>query len=160
MNTESRFTREQLDQMLSDAKRLAALHPILGRDVACHVAALCCEVENLYGGIHGDQWSVDQWREEYRQLLSVCEEHVAELNRRGTALQRIAMLADTMSPVHYTGPGQPVVNGWRVAEAMREVAIDVIGTEPTCDSCGGEGQVQLADEGGNRMWWSCPACNP
>ena len=43
-----RFTREQLDSMLSDAKRLASVYPLLGRDVACHVAALCCEVENLY----------------------------------------------------------------------------------------------------------------
>lgn len=39
-------------------------------------------------------------------------------------------------------------------------ANDVIGSEPICDSCGGEGQVRLTDEGGNRMWWACPTCRP
>lgn len=43
-----RFTKEQIESMLSDAKRLAAVHPLLGRDVACHVMALACEVESLY----------------------------------------------------------------------------------------------------------------
>jgi len=52
--------------------------------------------------------------------------------RCAAALQRIALLADTMSQEHYetfdTGPGQPLVNGWRVAEKMREIANDVIGS--------------------------------
>lgn len=121
------------------------------------------QIDNYIAGfIRGDNWTIEKWREEYKLLMDASGDHVAELNRRGTALQRIALLGDTMSEVHYkafdTGPGQPLVNGWRVAEKMREVANDVIGTEPICDSCGGEGQVQLTDEGGNRMWWSCPAC--
>jgi hypothetical protein len=80
------------------------------------------------------------------------------------ALQQIALLGDTMSEEHYkrfnTGPGQPIANGWRVAEAMREIANDVVGNIPICESCDGEGQVQLADEGGNQMWWACPTCRP
>lgn len=111
-----------------------------------------------------DKWTIDKWREEYRQLLSTCEDHVVERNRLTNALQRIAQLSDTMSNVHYkafdTGPGQPVVNGWRVAEKMREVALDAIGNEVVCQACDGEGQVQLTDEGGNRMWWPCPTCRP
>jgi len=121
------------------------------------------QIDNYIAGfIRGDKWTIDKWREEYQVLTNRNDDHVAELNRRGTALQRIALLGDTMSEVHHkafdTGPGQPIANGWRVAEAMREVANDVIGSEPICDSCGGEGQVQLTDEGGNRMWWACPAC--
>lgn len=112
--------------------------------------------------LRGDKWTIDKWREEYASLMNQNDEHVAELSRRGTALQRIAMLGDTMSAVHHrafdTGPGMPIVNGWRVAEKMREVANDVIGSDPICDSCGGEGQVQLMDEGGNRMWFACPTC--
>jgi hypothetical protein len=80
------------------------------------------------------------------------------------ALQQIALLGDTMSDVHYkrfnTGPGQPIANGWRVAEAMREIANDAVGNVPLCESCDGEGQVQLADEGGNKGWWACPTCRP
>jgi hypothetical protein len=81
------------------------------------------------------------------------------------ALQRIAQLADTGSDEHKkrfnpNGEGDGIANGWRVAEAMREIANDVVGNVPLCDSCDGERQVQLADEGGNRMWWPCPACRP
>jgi hypothetical protein len=80
------------------------------------------------------------------------------------ALQRIAMLGDTMSEEHFkqfnTGPGQPIANGWRVAEAMREIANDVVGFIEICDTCHGNGQVQLADECNNKMWWACPACRP
>jgi hypothetical protein len=48
------------------------------------------------------------------------------------ALQQIAMLGDTMSKEHFerfgTGPGMPIANGWRVAEAMREIANDTVGS--------------------------------
>jgi hypothetical protein len=48
-----------------------------------------------------------------------------------SALQQIALLGDTMSEEHHrrfnTGPGQPIANGWRVAEAMREIANDAVG---------------------------------
>ena len=53
------------------------------------------------------------------------------------ALQRITLLADTMSQEHYetfdTGPGQRLVNRWRVAEKMREIANDVIGSRELQD---------------------------
>jgi len=98
------------------------------------LTGLVDQIDNYIAGfIRGDKWSLDKWREEYQALLDQCEKHVAELNKRGDALQQIALLADTMSEEHYkafsTGPGQPVVNGWRVAEKMREVANDVIGME-------------------------------
>ena len=48
----------------------------------------------------------------------------------GEALRLIIALGDNMSAEHHkrfdTGPGQPIANGWRVAEAMRDVAIDAI----------------------------------
>ena len=48
------------------------------------------------------------------------------------ALQQIALLADTGSDEHQAkfcpnGIGDGIANGWRVAEAMREVAVDTIG---------------------------------
>lgn len=129
------------------------------------LVGLASQINNYIAGfLRGDTWTLEKWREEYSLLLKQCDNHAAELNRRGVALQRIALLGDTLSTVHHaafdTGPGQPLANGWRVAEKMREVANDVIGNDPICDSCGGEGQVQLTDEGGNRMWWPCPACRP
>ena len=50
-----------------------------------------------------------------------------------TALQQIAQLADTGSRAHKerfqpNGEGDGVANGWRVAEAMREIANDVVGS--------------------------------
>jgi len=50
-----------------------------------------------------------------------------------TALQQIAQLADTGSRAHKerfqpNGEGDGVANGWRVAEAMREIANDVAGS--------------------------------
>ena len=49
------------------------------------------------------------------------------------ALQQIAQLADTGSQLHKerfqaNGEGDEIPNGWRVAEAMREIANDVIGS--------------------------------
>ena len=49
------------------------------------------------------------------------------------ALQRIALLADTGSKEHKerfcpNGKGDGIANGWRVAEAMREIASDVVGS--------------------------------
>jgi hypothetical protein len=49
------------------------------------------------------------------------------------ALQQIAQLADTGSRVHKerfqpNGDGDGIANGWRVAEAMREIANDVVGS--------------------------------
>jgi hypothetical protein len=49
------------------------------------------------------------------------------------ALQQIAQLADTGSKVHkdrfcQNGESDGIANGWRVAEAMREVANDVVGS--------------------------------
>jgi hypothetical protein len=49
------------------------------------------------------------------------------------ALQQIAQLADTGSRVHKerfqpNGEGDGIANGWRVAEAMREIANDVVGS--------------------------------
>ena len=49
------------------------------------------------------------------------------------ALQAIALLADTGSPEHKerfcpNGEGDGIANGWRVAEAMREIANDTIGS--------------------------------
>ena len=80
------------------------------------------------------------------------------------ALQRIALLADTGSDEHKKrfepdGPNG-IPTGWRVAEAMREIANDVVGNVPLCDSCDGEGLVQLSDEYGNKCWWACPTCRP
>jgi hypothetical protein len=48
------------------------------------------------------------------------------------ALQQIAQLADTGSKAHKqrfcpNGEGDGIANGWRVAEAMREVANNVVG---------------------------------
>ena len=47
------------------------------------------------------------------------------------ALQEIAQIADTGSRAHKerfqtNGEGDGIANGWRVAEAMREIANDVI----------------------------------
>ena len=63
------------------------------------------------------------------------------------ALQKIAMLADTGSDLHKerfnpNGEGDGIANGWRVAEAMRELANDAIGV---CGDCGGSGAVQIGD---------------
>ena len=49
------------------------------------------------------------------------------------ALQQIAQLADTGSELHKqrfqpNGEGNGIANGWRVAEAMREIANDVVGS--------------------------------
>jgi len=49
------------------------------------------------------------------------------------ALQKIAQLADTGSRAHQerfcpNGDGDGIANGWRVAEAMREIANDVVGS--------------------------------
>lgn len=51
------------------------------------------------------------------------------------ALQIIAMLADTGSDIHKkkfcpNGEGDGIPNGWRVAEAMREIANDTVGYLP------------------------------
>ena len=51
------------------------------------------------------------------------------------ALQTIALLGDTGSEEHKlrfnpNGEGDGIASGWRVAEAMREVANDVIGNLP------------------------------
>lgn len=102
-------------------------------------------------------------RREVEALQRACEEHIAERNRLGDALQKIALLGDTGSESHWnefnTGPGQPIVNGWRVAERMREIALNAVGLGE-CETCQDEGQVQLTDEGGNRSWWPCPVCRP
>lgn len=50
-----------------------------------------------------------------------------------SALQQIAQLADTGSCVHKerfcpNGDGDGIANGWRVAEAMREMANDAVGS--------------------------------
>jgi len=70
--------------------------------------------------------------------------------RCADALRKIAVLGDTMSPEHHaafnTGPGQPIANGWRVAEKMREIANDAIGI---CDEhcfCGGSGAVKVGED--------------
>jgi len=49
------------------------------------------------------------------------------------ALTEIALLADTGSKAHKerfqpNGKGDGIANGWRVAEAMREIANDVVGS--------------------------------
>ena len=49
------------------------------------------------------------------------------------ALQQIAQLADTGSKAHKerfqpNGEGDGIANGWRVAEAMREISNDVVGS--------------------------------
>ena len=51
------------------------------------------------------------------------------------ALQQIAQLADTGSELHKqrfqpNGEGDGIANGWRVAEAMRQIAVDAIGGAP------------------------------
>ena len=48
------------------------------------------------------------------------------------ALQQIAQLADTGSELHRqrfqsNGESDGIANGWRVAEAMRQIAVDAIG---------------------------------
>jgi hypothetical protein len=55
-------------------------------------------------------------------------------DRMRRALQLIAQLADTKSRAHKerfqpNGEGDGIANGWRVAEAMREIANDVVGHE-------------------------------
>lgn len=66
--------------------------------------------------------------------------------RCADGLRKIALLGDTMSEEHFkafnTGPGQPIANGWRVAEKMREIANDAIGI---CDDCGGSKAVKVGD---------------
>jgi hypothetical protein len=54
------------------------------------------------------------------------------------ALQLIAQLADTGSEEHKerfnpNGEGDGIANGWRVAEAMREIANDTIGNVPVME---------------------------
>lgn len=124
------------------------------------------QIDNYIAGfLRGDKWTIEKWREEYKLLMDQNDDHVAELNRRGNALQRIALMADTGSEIykHFAEPYLKMgdkPSGWRIAEEMRQIANDVIGNDPICDSCGGEGQVQLTDEGDNQMWWACPACRP
>lgn len=103
------------------------------------------QIDNYIAGfLRGDKWTLDKWRHEYSELLKQADGHVAELNRRGAALQRIAMMADTGSEV-YKQFAEPYLrngdkpSGWRIAEKMREIASDVIGIDLICDSCGGEG---------------------
>jgi hypothetical protein len=66
--------------------------------------------------------------------IQVVREAIKERDRLRATLQRIALLGDNMSDVHHeafgTGPGQPIANGWRVAEMMREAANDVVGSLP------------------------------
>jgi hypothetical protein len=55
-------------------------------------------------------------------------------DRMRRALQLIAQLADTKSRAHKerfcpNGEGDGIANGWRVAEAMREIANDVVGND-------------------------------
>lgn len=73
--------------------------------------------------------------------------------RCADALRKIALLGDTMSDEHFTafntGPGQPIANGWRVAEKMREIANDAIGI---CDDCNGSGAVKV----GESEYADCP----
>jgi hypothetical protein len=60
--------------------------------------------------------------------------HIDEHYRRCVmALQQIAQLADTGSRAHKerfqpNGEGDGIANSWRVAEAMREIANDVVGS--------------------------------
>jgi hypothetical protein len=97
---------------------------------------------------------------EIERLLDQCEQHVIERNKLATALQTIALLGDTGSEAfqrEWPTRNPQEVPGWRVAERMREIALDVVGLAE-CETCQDEGQVQLTDEGGNRAWWPCPAC--
>lgn len=128
------------------------------------LSGVVSQIDNyLAGFIRGDKWTIEKWREEYRELMDQCEKHAIERNRLGDALQKIALLGDTGSEAHWkefnTGLGQPIVNGWRVAERMREIALGAVGLGE-CETCQDEGQVQLTDDGGNRMWWPCPVCRP
>lgn len=75
----------------------------------------------------------DEW-EFVGDQNSLCQLLRAEVLRLRQALQQVALLGDNMSEVHHrtfdTGPGQPIANGWRVAEKMRELANDVAGSLP------------------------------
>ena len=58
-----------------------------------------------------------------------------KFNQCVEALQKIAMLADTGSELHRKEFGDDsatgwTANGWRVAEKMREIANDVVGSLP------------------------------
>jgi len=75
---------------------------------------------------------------EYQSLLEQCEQHIVERNKLSEALQKIAMLADTGSGEYRKEFGTKVVSGWRVAERMREIALEVVGLG-RCEWCGGEG---------------------
>lgn len=66
------------------------------------------------------------------------------------ALQRIAAMADTESQVHrefaepYLRMGDRP-SGWRIVEAMREIAIDCIGSEPLGESGGEQVNAELRE---------------
>ncbi len=80
--------------------------------------------------------------------------------RCADGLRKIALLGDTMSDEHFktfnTGPGQPIANGWRVAEKMREIANDAIGI---CDDCNGSkavrGYVRISRRQSSRRLTAC-----
>ena len=66
---------------------------------------------------------------------SLCQLLRLEVLKLREALQRIALLADSGSKEHKerfcsNGEGDGIANGWRVAEAMREHANDVVGSLP------------------------------
>ena len=66
---------------------------------------------------------------------SLCQILRAEVLRLRQVLQNVALLADTGSQPHLqrfnlNGEGDGIANGWRVAEAMREVANDAVGGFP------------------------------
>jgi hypothetical protein len=79
----------------------------------------------------------DGWQRKYRRRIEPQQqpsdsEAVIDHRQCVKALQQIAQLADTGSKAHKerfcpNGEGDGIANGWRVAEAMREVANSVVG---------------------------------
>lgn len=74
------------------------------------------------------EWDINKWREEYAELLAQCDAHAMARNRMAFALQKIVQLGDTGSEAYRAAfdPDGPngIPTGWRVAEKMREIAID------------------------------------
>jgi hypothetical protein len=95
----------------------------------------------------------NRYRRRIEQQQPSDSEPVIDHRQCVQALQQIAQLADTGSKAHKerfcpNGEGDGIANGWRVAEAMREVASSVVGgvSLPQPSDSEPETMEQLRDE--------------
>ena len=123
------------EEFFSDVGYLAERHV----ENRIELENLRSEVVQFCGRMHSESCSF-RYIVERRHLddaAYVIDSQEGTIRQLKKALQQIAALGDIMSEAHHkafnTGPGQPIANGWRVAERMREIAIDVIGSERIAD---------------------------